>query len=290
MKTIRKAIAAVLAAGIAAAGGLAGCSQGGTASKQAKTIQIGYVNWSEDIAMTNLLEVILEDKMGYQVKQVQTDVAPVFASLSSGGTDLFLDCWLPVTHKAYMDRYGSEVEDLGVSFSNAKIGLTVPDYVKISSIDELNAHKDEFGSQIVGIDSGAGIMTATETAIKDYGLSYQLMPGSGPTMTAALKKAIEGSKPIVVTGWQPHWMFSRWKLKFLDDPKGVYGKSEEIHKIARKGFASEYPKVGTLLKNFKMTDKQLGDLMDAVENSDKPLEAARSWMKDNQSLVDGWLK
>ena len=47
-------------------------------------------------------------------------------------------------------------------------GLVIPDYVTINSIEELNAEKERFSGQIVGIDAGAGIMKATDQAIKDY--------------------------------------------------------------------------------------------------------------------------
>lgn len=292
----RKSITAVFLAGVLCLSVLGGCasstagsSSGAAASGKKPVIQIGYVNWSEDIAMTNLMSVILKEKMGYETKQVQTDVAPLFASLANGSTDVFLDCWLPVTHKDYMAKYGQKVQDYGVSFSNAKIGLVVPSYVDIDSIDQLNAAKDKFDGTIVGIDSGAGIMTTTSTAIKDYGLNYKLMPGSGPTMTAALKKAIDAKKPIIVTGWQPHWMFSRWSLKFLKDPKGVYGEAESIHKLARKGLDQDAPEVAAFLKNFKMNSDQLGSLMGAVEDANDPQEAARSWMNSNKDLVSSWL-
>lgn len=44
--------------------------------------------------------------------------------------------------------------------------------------------------KITGIDPGAGIMEATEKAIKEYGLEkdWDLTTGSGAAMTAALKK------------------------------------------------------------------------------------------------------
>lgn len=295
---MKKSLTAAFLAGLLCLTTLAGCSQTGGESSQAAsgadagdkpTIQIGYVTWSEDIAMTNLMQAILEDKLGYSVKQVQSDVAPLFASLSNGSTDVFLDCWLPVTHKDYMDRYGSDLKDYGVSFDNAKIGLVVPSYVDIDSIDQLNDNKDQFDGNIVGIDSGAGIMTTTDKAIDEYGLDYDLMPGSGPTMTAALKKAIDNEDPIIVTGWEPHWMFARWDLKFLDDPKGVYGEAETIHKLGRKGLDDDAPEVGEFLTNFKMNSDQLGDLMGVVEDADDSLEAARSWMNDNEDLVNGWL-
>jgi glycine betaine/proline transport system substrate-binding protein len=164
--------------------------------------------------------------------------------------------------------------------------------MEIDSIEDLNGIKDQLDGKIVGIDAGAGIMSTTDTAISEYGLDYELMPGSGPTMTAALKKAIDAKTPIVVTGWTPHWMFARWDLKFLDDPKGVYGAGEFIHTITRKGFSDDCPEVAQFLKNFFMTDQQLGDLMGAIADSTEgqdPIDVARTWMNANQELVNSWI-
>lgn len=291
---------ALLLVAAMALGLLAGCGQSNTggdntaapsASSEKATVKIGYVNWAEGIAMTNLVKAILEDKMGYTVETTMTDAAPLFASLASGGTDVFLDAWLPVTHKSYIDKYGDKLEDLGINYENARIGLVVPSYMDISSIEDLNDQKDSFDGTIVGIDSGAGIMSTTDTAIQEYGLDYELMPGSGPTMTAALKKAIDAQKPIVVTGWTPHWMFARWDLKFLDDPKSVYGDAEYIHTMARKDFSTDMPEVADFLKKFSMTDDQLGDLMGAISDADDkdPSEVAETWMNSHEDLVNSWL-
>ncbi|MCI1966590.1 MAG: glycine betaine ABC transporter substrate-binding protein [Oscillospiraceae bacterium] len=291
MKKLSHSIVAALLTGVLCLSLFSGCSQDGGSDKD-KTkpvIQIGYVTWAEDIAMTNLAQAVLEDKLGYEVKQIQADVAPLFASLAAGSTDFFLDCWLPVTHKDYMEKYGADIQDFGVSFENAKIGLVVPSYVDLNSIEQLNGAKGQFDGTIVGIDAGAGIMKATDTAISEYGLEYSLLSGSGPTMTAALKKAADQKAPIVVTGWQPHWMFSKWDLKFLDDPKGIYGDAESIHKLGRKGLDADAPEVSEFLTKFKMTGEQLGDLMGAVEAADDPLKAARTWMNDNKDVVSAWL-
>jgi len=288
-----KKLIVLMLAGIMCFGLLTGCSQGSTNTGEdsKQTVNLAYVNWSEGIAMTNLAAVILEDKMGYDVKMTMTDVAPLFTSMASGNTDAFLDSWLPVTHKSYMDQYGDNLEDLGYNFENAKIGLVVPAYVDIDSIDELNSVKDQFDSTIIGIDSGAGIMSATETAIEEYGLDYSLMPGSGPTMTAALKKAIDTNKYIVVTGWAPHWKFARWDLKFLDDPQGVFGEAEYIHTLARKGLSEDMPEVAQFLTNFYLTDAELGDLMGLIaENEDQdPKDLARNWMNEHEELVNSWI-
>ncbi len=287
-----KKIVTLLLVGVVCLGLIAGCTTGtGDGTEPKGTVKLGYVNWAEGIAMTNLAAAVLEDKMGYTVEMTMADVAPLFTSLASGNTDAFLDGWLPVTHKSYMDEYGEDIEDLGYNYENARIGLVVPSYVDIDSIEDLNAAKAEFDGEIIGIDSGAGIMKATDTAIKDYGLDYTLVPGSGPTMTAALKKAIDANKAIVVTGWTPHWKFARWDLKFLSDPKNVYGEAEYIHTLARKGLSEDMPDVAQFLKNLKLDDDQLGDLMGAIsDNDDKdPKDVAREWMNSHEDLIDSWI-
>ena len=50
------------------------------------------------------------------------------------------------------------------------------------------------------------------------------MISSGPAMTALLKKAIDKKEWIVVTGWTPHWMFDRFRLRVLEDSRNVYGE------------------------------------------------------------------
>ncbi len=263
-----------------------------TASAQSKgTVKLAYVNWSEGIAMTNLAAVVLEDRLGYDVELTMADVAPVFTSVASGNSDAFLEAWLPITHASYMEEYGENLVDLGVVYENAVLGLVVPAYVEVSSIAELNDYKDAFGGEIVGIDAGAGMMAQTELVIEEYGLDFELLPGSGPVMTAALGKAIDAGKAIVVTGWAPHWMFARWDLKVLEDPLGIYGQAENIHKLARVGLEDDMPKVADFLKAFAMTDAELGDLMGVIEESgdQEVIDVARAWANDHAELIDSWL-
>lgn len=269
---------------------LVGCGAKPADSANVKeTVKLGYVNWSEGIAMTNLAAAVLEEKMGYNVELTMADVAPVFTSVASGNTDAFLDVWLPVTHESYIEKYGKDIVDLGISFENALLGLVVPSYVEINSIEELNDNKELLGGEIIGIDAGAGLMEATERAIEEYELDFKLLTGSGPTMTAALGKAIDAEGAIVVTGWAPHWKFARWDLKVLEDPKGVFGEVENIHKYSRKGLEEDMPEVAEFLKKFKLSEAELGDLMGVVEENNDPLEAAKKWMNEHEELVNGWI-
>lgn len=254
-----------------------------------KKISIAYANWSEGIVMSHLAKVILEEH-GYNVKMLNADLAPIFASLSRKKADVFMDVWMPVTMHDYMEQYGDRLEIISEIYDNARIGLVVPEYVTIRSIEELNEHKELFSGKIIGIDAGAGIMKTTEKALDNYGLDYKLMTASAPAMTTSLEKAIQKKEWIVVTGWTPHWMFGRYKLKVLDDPKQIYGKAESIHTVTWKGFSEKDPFAAELLRNIRLTDRQISSLMTAVEKTQKTeTYAARQWIKAHQTLVDSWV-
>lgn len=254
-----------------------------------KTVSIGYINWDDGIALTHLVEVILEQQ-GYHVELKNADPAPIYATMARGKVDLLLDAWLPATHADYMEQYGKRLEILGKIYPDARIGLVVPDYVTVYSVGELNANREKFEGEIIGIDTGAGIMHAADMAIEKYCLDYQLLESSGPAMTAVLKRAIDEHKWIVVTGWTPHWMFTRFRLKFLEDPKGVFGKAETITAIARKGFASEHPFVARLIGNIRLTTEEIGSLLnDVSQNEYNEKEGAERWVREHRELVDSWI-
>lgn len=284
-----KKIISILCITVLATLALVGCSSGKSPTEEKEKIKIGYVNWAEGVAMTNLAKVALEDKMGYEVELTLGEPGMIFTSLSDGNVDAFLDTWLPLTHDDYIKKYEGKIEDLGYNYENARIGLVVPEYSDINSIEDLNEFKDDLDGEIIGIDAGAGIMRAATESIKDYGLDYKLIEGSGPAMTTMLKEAIDKEKDIVVTGWKPHWKFARWDLKFLDDPKNSFGESENIHTFTRAGFKEDMPEVAEFFENFILDDDQLGSLMGKLEEIEDGEEAAREWMKENEDLVNSWI-
>ncbi|MGZ0655610.1 glycine betaine ABC transporter substrate-binding protein [Coraliomargarita sp. W4R53] len=276
MHNTKKAIA-VLAIGMSSLG------------LSAETVKIAYPNWAEGIAMTNLAAAVLQDEMGYDVELTQADPGVIYAAVADGDQDLFLDAWLPNTHSEYWDKYAKQLENLGTTFGYGVTGLVVPSYMEINSIEDLNSIADDLDGQITGIGIGAGIAMNTNIAIEEYDLDLEQINSSGPAMTAALADAIERKKPIVVTGWKPHWMFGRFDLKVLEDPKGVY-PIDGLRKVARPGFSQDLPDVAEFMKNFTMTEEQLLSLMLLIDDSDAPaLDIASDWARDNRPLVDSWL-
>ena len=262
-------------------------------SKQNKTLKIVYVEWDCATASSNLAKAVLEDKLGYKVELLPVTQPILWTSLSSGDADAMVTAWLPDTHAAMYSKVKNQVEMLGKLVGGARLGLAVPDYVPLKSIDELDANADKFKGRIVGIDPGAGLMQLTEKAIKDYKIKdLQLVEGSGAIMTSSLAEAIRKQEWIVVTAWSPHWMFGRWQMHYLDDPKGSLGKEEGIFKVGRKGLKQDHPEAWAFLTNFRYEDPaQLQQLMDwnQAKGAD-PMTNARRFMKENPQLVEAWLK
>lgn len=148
---------------------------------------------------------------------------------------------------------------------------------------------DQLSYTITGIDAGAGIMAATEEAIEEYGLEgYTLQTSSSAAMTAALAAAYEKEEAIVVTGWTPHWKFAKYDLKYLEDPKGVFGASESIHTIARIGLDADHPSAYEVLDNFYWDQADMGEIMVAVNEGADPVDAAADWVANNQDKVSKW--
>ena len=255
------------------------------------TLKIGYVNgWDDSVAATHVAGEILKSNLGYTVELKPVEPAIMWQGVARGDLDATLSAWLPATHGEYYAKLKDKVTVLGPNYENARIGLIVPDYVKAKTIDDLNTYSKDFGGKITGIDAGAGVMRRTEDAIKQYDLDLKLMASSGPAMATALTRAEKAQKPIVVTGWIPHWMFAKWKLRFLEDPQKVYGDAEHVDTVVNPGLEAKAADATAFLKKFSWSGEEVGAVMLAIRDGAKPEQAAKDWIAKNPERVAGWLQ
>jgi glycine betaine/proline transport system substrate-binding protein len=258
-----------------------------------ETVKLTYVEWACATATTHVMKAVLEQE-GYKVEVTPVSGAAMWQAIATGDQDALLCAWLPGTHKEYYAKVKDKVDNLGPNFNGAKLGLVVPDYVTINSIEEMKDYSEKFDGKIIGIDPGAGIMAAAEKAINENisGLgAFELVEGSDATMAAALSDAIRRKEWVAVTGWSPHWKFARWNLKMLEDPKEIFGAEETINTVTRKGLKEDMPKVYKILDNMHWDASDIGTVMDwnTKEGAD-PNETAKKWVEENQDKVKEWLK
>lgn len=159
----------------------------------------------------------------------------------------------------------------------------------------VNENANGIGAQteyeIIGIEPGAGLMGLTNNALKDYQLgNWTLIEGSSAAMVAELQKAYNSQEPIIITGWSPHWMFTKFDLKYLDDPKGSFGGAESIHTIVRKGLEQDAPGAYKILDQFSWEPSDMEAVMVNITEGMDPTEAAEKWIEANPDKVSEWIK
>ncbi|MFI6014382.1 ABC transporter permease/substrate binding protein [Streptomyces sp. NPDC051243] len=288
------AILALVAGGLGTFGPSAGTAEASaTDIGKGREIKIGYIPWDEGIASTFLWKELLE-RRGFKVTTTQYAAGPLYTGVATGQLDFQTDAWLPTTHAEYWTKYGKQLDDLGSWYGPTSLELTVPSYMKdVNSLADLRNKSAEFKGKIIGIEPSAGMMgLLKDKVLKEYGLqgTYDVVDGSTPAMLAELKRAYAKKEPVVVTLWSPHWAYSDYDLKKLDDPKGAWGKGDGVHTLARKGFAEDNPEVGRWLKDFSMTEEQLTGLESQITKAGKGKEqdAVRTWLKQHPGLLDKW--
>src|ERR687894_1108646 len=165
---------------------VAGCGGGGggSAESEDKTLTLGNIGWTENVAVANLTKVVLEEDLGYQEVELKTlDVGLLFEGVSSGDLHAFQDVWMP-NHTQLLAEVEGDVEHLEPWYEGeTTFGLAVPSYMEgVNSIADLNGSGAE---TIVGIEPGAVISEKIEeNVIPDYNLTLEHEPSSTAAMLA----------------------------------------------------------------------------------------------------------
>jgi len=149
---------------------------------------------------------------------------------------------------------------------------------------------EEMGYVITGIEPGAGVFQAAENTVDEYELEgWEVQASSSGAMTTALGEAYDKEEPIIVTGWSPHWKFAEYDLKYLEDPKGVFGDAETINTAVREGLEDDMPEAYEVLDNFNWTPDDLEAIMLEISTDVSPEDAATAWIEENEDKVSEWV-
>ncbi len=266
---------------------LASCRTTVREADEAKPVMINYTDWAESVALTHLAALLLEERLDYEVITRLAGVDTVFKEVATGEADIFADAWLPQTHGSYMEEYFDHIEDLGPNYKSARTGLVVPAWSDIKSIDDL---KDLYPGPIIGIDTTAGIMQNAARALEEYGLDNELLSLSDAEMSERVEQSLKRREYVVFTGWEPHWLFHRYEMRYLEDPLEVFPGVEKIHTIARKGFKEDHPRATVFFERMILSEKQINELLYEVLLARDPLEGVRAWARKNEFVVNQWVR
>jgi glycine betaine/proline transport system substrate-binding protein len=283
----RKIVALLLLAGALAAG----C--GGSASGAGGTLTIGNIGWDENIAVSNLTKVLLEDELGYdnvELQLVENHPERLFAGVKDGELDAFQDVWLP-NHTEFLARVEGDTELLEPWFRDTtRFSLAAPDYMGIDSIEEIPSTE---AARIYGIEPGAVIMERIPNrVIPDYGLEQQLVASSTPAMLSEVDRMYRNEEPFIFVAWSPHWMNQEYDFTYLEDPKRSLGnltELAEISTIVRQDLREDDPVAYAFMDALTLTEDQVNQLELEIRDAEDPAAGARRWIKDNRATAQPWI-
>ncbi|KUI96919.1 glycine betaine/L-proline ABC transporter glycine betaine/L-proline-binding protein [Vibrio sp. MEBiC08052] len=258
------------------------------------------MGWT-DITSTTAVTTEVLHGLGYQTKTDLLSVPVTYSSMASGNIDVFLGNWMP-TMEGDIKKYLSNgsVEQVRVNLSGAKYTLAVPQYVYdagVHSFADIVKYADKFRDRIYGIEPGNDgnrliqkMIDTNAFQLKDF----DLVESSEAGMISQVSRAIRRHQWIVFLGWAPHPMNANFKMAYLDGGDDYFGPNyggATIYTNVRKGYTTECPNIGNLLKNLQFSLPMENRVMDDILNQNmKPQQAAKSWLKSNLDVLDQWLE
>ena len=284
------------AAGLAGAA-LLGVTESGSMARAAsrvassKSITLGNIGWDEDVAVSALTKIVLQQDLGYSVTEKLADVGLLFQGVGMGDLAAFQDVWMP-NHTAYYNRVKNNAELLKPWFiGTTKFSLAAPSYMHISSIAQINGS----GAQVIyGIEPGAAITPKIQNNVLPwYHLKVEFQPSSTAAMLAAVARDYKAKRPFIFIAWSPHWMNYVYKFNYLSDPKGALGnltKPSRLTSIVHKGLEHTDPAVYTFIKSIRLTEAQVNQMEFTIRKAggDAP-KGVQSWLNANRHVVQPWI-
>jgi glycine betaine/proline transport system substrate-binding protein len=260
---------------------------------QGKGLLLANIGWDENVAVSNLTKVLLEDELGYESIEIRTqdNLDATYRDVASGEVDAFQDVWLP-NQEVLLDQVAEDVEHLDPWFlGKTKQGMAVPAYMDVKSIPQLNDTDAEF---IYGIEpTSVMLQEVGEEVIPAYDLKQKLVTAPTAGMLAEVERLYAFREKFVFLAWSPHWMNQRFDIRYLKDPKDAMGPTNDpadCSTIVRGGLREGDPVAYAFMDALELTEEQINDLESVINKEDDPLVGARRWASENREVVRPWIE
>jgi glycine betaine/proline transport system substrate-binding protein len=260
---------------------------------QINGLLLANIGWDENVAVSNLTKVLLENELGYQSVEIRTqdNLDATYRDVASGELDAFQDVWLP-NQQDLLDQVAQEVEHLEPWFlGETKQGMAVPAYMDVRRIDQLNETDAEF---ILGIEPSSVIMQeVSKEVIPAYDLEQKLVTAPTAGMLAEVERLYAFRSEFVFLAWSPHWMNQRFDIRYLKDPKDAMGPTNdpaECSTIVRENLREDDPVAYAFMDALELTEEQINGLESVINDEHDPLEGTRRWISENREVVRPWVE
>ncbi|MEM7172002.1 MAG: glycine betaine ABC transporter substrate-binding protein [Pseudomonadota bacterium] len=296
---------------------------------QAADVVIGVPNWPSVRVTGHVLKVVLEDNFGLEV-ELQNGTNPVvFEAMDSGAMHVHPEVWLPNQsnlHQTFVEDKGTVKKNPnGVeAFQGMCVTKGTAEATGIKNLSDLtdpdmakNFDTDGDGKGDIWIGASGWASTNVEKIrAKSYGYAetMDLKEMDETLALAEVDNAVAQGTNIVFFCYTPHHMFALHELVVLEEPAydeakwnviqptddpewleksdaGVAWDLARLHIHYASALEDAHPEAAKMLSNVKLDTDTVSQMTFAlvVEKQD-PAEFARSWVDNNQDVVDSWLQ
>jgi len=207
-------------------------------------VRLGHIALSFHQASAAVVQLLIEQN-GYTVELSAAPHGEMFERFGRGEVDMVCSAWLPASHGIYLSHLEDQVIKLGVLYEPYCI-WGVPEYVPadaVATIDDLKKPgvAAKMRKVIQGINPGAGISRFSQRMIEDYGLAaegYSFKSGTEADCFGTFETGVKNGDWLVVPLWHPQWLHHRYKVRALDEPRGLLGGVDQATLVANRRLAA----------------------------------------------------
>ncbi|MEH6527153.1 MAG: ABC transporter substrate-binding protein [Sneathiella sp.] len=278
-------------------------------------------NWTSQLVLSNVVGQMLESK-GYTVEYTPSDSQLQFTAIANGDMHFQVEAWEGSMKTAFEKAVADEgMVDAGKHGAVTREEWWIPNYVldvcpDAGNWEGLNKCAALFATaetspkgRFVGppADWGKNYAARIDALNMDF---IAINVGQAATLWAELQAAYDRKEPIVLFNWTPNFIESKFEGRFVDFPEpeaacfddkawgpnpkatGDCGAPHEawLKKAAWKGIAETWPGAWEILQKVDFNNAQIARAALLVDvDGMTPEDAAKTWITENQTLVDGWL-
>ena len=267
-------------------------------SYDCNTVRFGQPNWT-GVTIKTATAAWMLDQLGYTANTTKGSLPIVYKAMAGGDMDVMLAQWMPSQRQQFR-KFGikGNIDIVSPNLTGGRYTIAVPDYVYeagVTSIEQLDEHKEKFGGQIFGIEPGSGGNgTIKKMIANNYaGLGdWELVASSEPGMLAEVSKREGDNEWIAFLGWAPHPMNINHDLEYLSGGADYWGPNKGeviVNTVTRTGYAWACTNVGQFLDNYVWTVEEQSLAMGYVNNEDmEPLAAGKRVIRENPAMLERW--
>lgn len=263
------------------------------------TVRLGITDLSFHRVTAAVVTQVLEH-MGFAVQRSYAMHEDNFAQLRDGTLDMLASAWLPHSHGVFQAQVEQQVatRELGLHYRPYAM-WGVPEHVpkaEVQSIEDLLKPTvlARMQRSIQGIGAGAGITRFSQNIMQHYGLQaagYIFRTGTQADCVAAFERLVANGEWGVVPLWQPQFLHHRYRIRELQDPKGLLGGVDRAVLLARDDRLGQFTaRQLKVLGAIRLSNATVAELDFAVSCQQQSAdEVARQWLAEHPATFEKWL-